>query len=603
MKLLKSYFNQKKINKRKNHTKKKSIVLFTKKSNKKAILLTIKKRLNDSFKLSSVKENRNKRIYKLFLKKKNLSNKFISLSIKKYKYDSHLNQYIDNKDKSLERTDLSIENEKADKAILFFRKKRFKNKSRSARRWKTRKIKNLTKLPEKRRRNKKTKILYTKKTFVGKGNIKHTNDKVVITFFVYNAKAMYLSSKYNIEKKRLFYPNRRFKRWLTKKTLNKKLRNKRSYNIYESLSGRLLILLYKRHLRVLTKKYNKEMKKINRVLNVNNYLILDSKEKLSLLNTINKSINSFYYPSYSNYKKLAYKAFMRKLKIYNKLISFNKQKYKYSFLYKFIPLIENLYRKKVVFNIVNLKKLHNSSDIYTQIISLKLRNRKNQLYRVLKTFLKKISLRSVRKNIKITEYNNRKIKANNIKNNLINSMISKMYNNKFYRFAYYKKLLTINEKKNLMFEQNFEDPLNRLILEYFNTTDVAEWFRSKKIFSKRSFKYINIRKAREALKEAYDVFTINYVLGRLNQNKLRGVRVEAKGRLTRRRTASRSVFKMIYKGGLKNPVSSFKGLSATMLRGDQKSNLEYSNVNSNGRNGAFGVKGWIASRTSKVKIT
>ena len=71
------------------------------------------------------------------------------------------------------------------------------------------------------------------------------------------------------------------------------------------------------------------MKKINRVLNVNNYLILDSKEKLSLLNTINKSINSFYYPSYSNYKKLAYKAFMRKLKIYNKLISFNKQKYKY----------------------------------------------------------------------------------------------------------------------------------------------------------------------------------------------------------------------------------------------------------------------------------
>jgi hypothetical protein len=67
--------------------------------------------------------------------------------------------------------------------------------------------------------------------------------------------------------------------------------------------------------------------------------------------------------------------------------------------------------------------------------------------------------------------------------------------------------------------------------------------------------------------------------------------VEAKGRLTRRRTASRSVFKMKYKGGLKNPISSFKGLSAIMLRGDQKSNLEYTSVNSNGRNGAFGVKG------------
>jgi hypothetical protein len=216
------------------------------------------------------------------------------------------------------------------------------------------------------------------------------------------------------------------------------------------------------------------MKKINRVLNVNNYLILNNKEKLNILNIVNKSINNFYYPNYSEYKKLAYKAFMRKLKIYNKLISFNKQKYKYSFLYKFIPLIENLYRKKVVFNIVNLKKLHNSTDIYTQIISLKLKNRKNKLYRVLQTFLEKIDLRSVRRNIRITEHNNRKTKINHIKNNLISSMISRMYNNRIYRSVYYKNLLTINENKNLMFERNFEDPLNRLILEYFNTTDIAE---------------------------------------------------------------------------------------------------------------------------------
>ena len=33
---------------------------------------------------------------------------------------------------------------------------------------------------------------------------------------------------------------------------------------------------------------------------------------------------------------------------------------------------------------------------------------------------------------------------------------------------------------------------------------------------------------------------------------MRGIRVEAKGRLTRRFTASRSVFKMKWKGGLKN---------------------------------------------------
>jgi hypothetical protein len=211
------------------------------------------------------------------------------------------------------------------------------------------------------------------------------------------------------------------------------------------------------------------MKKINRVMIVNNYLILNNKEKLNLLNVINKSINSFYYPNFNNYKILAYKAFMRKLKIYNKLINFNKQKYKYSFLYKFIPLIENLYRKKVVFNIVNLKKLHNSSDIYTQILSLKLRNRKNKLYKVLKTFLEKIDIKSARRDIGKTVYNYRKNKTNHIKNNLIGSMMSKLYTNKLYRFIYYKKLLTLNEN-NDMFERNFQDPLNRLILEYYDTT-------------------------------------------------------------------------------------------------------------------------------------
>jgi len=72
---------------------------------------------------------------------------------------------------------------------------------------------------------------------------------------------------------------------------------------------------------------------------------------------------------------------------------------------------------------------------------------------------------------------------------------------------------------------------------------------------------------------------------------LAGVRVEAKGRLTKRFTASRSVFKMKYKGGLKNVDSSFKGIPAVMLRGIVKSNVQYSLLNSKNRNGAYGVKG------------
>jgi hypothetical protein len=38
------------------------------------------------------------------------------------------------------------------------------------------------------------KRLSTKRTFVGKGHLKHTNNKVIITFFIYNTEGMFLSS-------------------------------------------------------------------------------------------------------------------------------------------------------------------------------------------------------------------------------------------------------------------------------------------------------------------------------------------------------------------------------------------------------------------------
>jgi hypothetical protein len=66
--------------------------------------------------------------------------------------------------------------------------------------------------------------------------------------------------------------------------------------------------------------------------------------------------------------------------------------------------------------------------------------------------------------------------------------------------------------------------------------------------------------------------------------------------LTRRFTASRSVFKVKWKGNLKNIDSSYKGLSTVMLRGHAKSNVQYTNVNSKNRNGSFGIKGWVSSK-------
>jgi hypothetical protein len=76
-----------------------------------------------------------------------------------------------------------------------------------------------------------------------------------------------------------------------------------------------------------------------------------------------------------------------------------------------------------------------------------------------------------------------------------------------------------------------------------------------------------------------------------------GVRLEAKGRLGKRSSAaSRSVFKVKWKGSIKNWDSSYKKLSSVMLRGHAKSNVQYTVINSKTRSGAFGLKGWISSK-------
>jgi hypothetical protein len=126
-----------------------------------------------------------------------------------------------------------------------------------------------------------------------------------------------------------------------------------------------------------------------------------------------------------------------------------------------------------------------------------------------------------------------------------------------------------------------EDYLNKLLLSFYPSTDDLELDYK---FSAKSG-----RLGQDIIKWPADLEI--YVLKTLKHLKLAGVRIEAKGRLTKRFTASRSVFKMKYKGGLKNVDSSLKKISAVMLRGIVKSNVQYSFLSSKNRIGAYGVKG------------
>ena len=85
------------------------------------------------------------------------------------------------------------------------------------------------------------------------------------------------------------------------------------------------------------------------------------------------------------------------------------------------------------------------------------------------------------------------------------------------------------------------------------------------------------------------------VFNNIKYKHITGFRLEAKGRLTRRYTASRSIYKLRYKGNLLNIDSSYRGLSSVLLKGNLNSNLQYTKFNSKTRIGSFSIKSLISS--------
>ena len=71
-----------------------------------------------------------------------------------------------------------------------------------------------------------------------------------------------------------------------------------------------------------------------------------------------------------------------------------------------------------------------------------------------------------------------------------------------------------------------------------------------------------------------------------------GIWLEGKGRLTKRLTASRSVYKITHKGTLNNIYSSVQGYSSMISKGLYSSSIDYKTINSYNRNGAYGIKSY-----------
>ena len=450
-----------------------------------------------------------------------------------------------------------------------------------------------------------------KKIFIGRGEVKHTSNKAIITFYVFNTEKISLKREYKKLYQSFFSPKRKniiFKNGKeTVSILNKPLERQivldEKGDILKDLKGNDIIIYNRPYTlkeflnspEYITTKINKTYSdtiKINETYSdtspfkqityydvycsivnlfidnlsaflivLNKYYeylnilvqknILNNNEKLLIFTNLVDNLYIYNYPYIEYYKKKADRRYLENLYKLRYLLKFNNVKFEKPFITKLIHLVERLYNKSIELNIVNLNKIHLNSDILTQAVVLKLKNKKNKFYSIFRSSLNKVKIPNINKlNDKIDQSNTKNYFINKIRN----VYITNMFNNRTTK----------------------GDSLNKLLLNYYPSGDnlvIEDSFGVKRPISLR-----------------------DYVFRYLKRFRLAGVRLEARGRLSRRFTASRSVFKLNWKGGLKNVDSSFKGLSTIMLRGDTKSNVEYSMLKSKYRIGAFGIKGWVSSR-------
>lgn len=362
------------------------------------------------------------------------------------------------------------------------------------------------------------------KIFVSRAELKHFTSKVIITIYVYNRQKRYFLNK---------LWNLNTIAWLKKKAFIKKIKQ-------------------------IKKKGLKVLKKVKREKNI--FLHVLKK------NTSNTTIN--FKNNFKQYEKQHYENFIEKslekeiLGIYYKhLLYFNKSKFQNTYLLGLNNLISKIYNKKVEFNIVNLKYLYLNSDILSESICMKIKNRDNRLYKILKAYLNIVKL----------PYSNKLIEKNN-------------FYDKSNKALLLEKTKNLNANSIFSFKQiKNKDPLNQLLEKVF--LQETKQIETKQVETKQT----EIENQSICSRE-------KSVLSSLKYKVISGVRMETTGRLSRRLTASRSVFKLTYKGNIRNIDSSYKGLSSVMLRGYAKSNLQFTKINSKTRNGSFGIKGWVSSK-------
>ena len=242
--------------------------------------------------------------------------------------------------------------------------------------------------------------------------------------------------------------------------------------------------------------------------------------------------------------KLIFKKELTLIRKYKFRLNLNKYKFEDKLLYGLSNIIRKLYNKEIEFNIVNLKNIVFNTDLFTEISTLKIKKRNAKVVRIMNIMLNKANL----------PYLNRIQETGRLDNNVSLKLVENKYKTLNIRNILGTRVSTLDKLLNKIFIS-----INDKLLPQRGLYDM--------VFN--SIKYKNMA----------------------------GIRMEVKGRLTKRYRADRSVYKLRWKGGLKNIDSSFKGLSVRKNRGHLNPNVGYSIFASKRRIGAFAVKGWMSGKS------
>ena len=231
---------------------------------------------------------------------------------------------------------------------------------------------------EKKIRRKKTynrrRKLSTNRIFLSKGEFKHTNNKVIITLYIYN------KQKNNYLQK------------LKKRYITKFLRKILSFKKDSMASSRENIISNKL---ILLKKLNKIS--INGTLSLikanffNPWVArilkdLHKRKKIKEIKIVSQYVNRFH-------KKYIKKTLKRLLyyTYYRKLIYIEKSKFNYTYLQYIKNNLQNIFNKNIEFNFINLKHFYLDSNILSESILLKIRKNRKRLLRHLTNYIRWIN--------------------------------------------------------------------------------------------------------------------------------------------------------------------------------------------------------------------